>query len=567
MRVRGGLDTQNRVYCAKWTALPLIVGFMCASFTAAASFLLAGLLHCYPDRMNSALWTTTLIKGFFFSIVSAGIGLLLYVKRAQFRFICLKANTPPPRAKHNPLPYLLWLLIFIGIVFFPRLNAYPWIAPDEAHHLSVAKNLALHHLYASGNPESGYRCFDTYDSVGVPVIGLTAMVHEFLGITPAVARGVVAFYYLLLCIGLFLLFLPSGPLPVTCGILLATFGYGTIYLGRTFYGEIPALTFLVWGLLAWRHAFSTGNPCFWGGVAGGAFGLAILCKTILILSAFAFLAVLIWDRITEKRLHLPHLLCPAFGVLGMLGIWAVIQHLATHEAVPPPRDTLGLYQHYLMFGWRSPLNALARFKAEPFQTLFLMITLFYGLFPFVRQTRDPARILLVFMAYFYLFWWLFFTPCQIYRYSWWSYWIGGGLCGIMLGRLSDRLKFHGRVAWRTGMGLLMLFLCASIVPDAVRELRQIYSADENQDEYAVAAYLEHHAQNKKLLTTYYPLGMTLGYLNQRHVETIKAVPALIPSDTWILILVREQAALPAGHQPDEVFGKYALLKGGTTVGR
>ena len=546
----------------EWGFMTLIVLFMCASFTCVASFLLIGLVLLSLEKPNYHLLMTTAVKGGFFLCVTCLLGFLFFRKKRSF------ANDEPftspikPPSRRTKVFCLLMVLLLPAVILFPRLGAYPWIAPDEAHHLAVAQNLALHGVYASGNEESGFRMFDNYDSVGVPVIAPIAGAFKIFGVSLAVARGVVAFYYILLCLGLFLIFLPTGPVPATLGILLATVGYGTIYLGRTLYGEVPALAFVVWGLLAWRHAL-THRPHVWSLVAGISLGLAILCKTILLMSAFAFLAVLLLDWFTERRLRLPLILWPAVGVITTLVFWVIIKHLVTLNTTPSAGDTLGLYQHYLMFGWHSPANAFRRFTAEYWQTLAIMTALLYGLIITARSKRDPAQTLLVLLAVFYLFWWSFFTPCQIYRYSWWSYVIGGCFCGILYGNLFmvsiSRLKPVCSIA-------VVLFLLP-FLPNAAHEISSVYHEDETKDEYAVAKYLDQVSPNQRVLTTYYPLGMTLGFLCQRTVPTIDAIPPIISSDIVILVDTRDQSPLLGDHTPEVRLGRYAVLKGGTTPTR
>ena len=546
-----------------WAILALVVLFMCASFTCAASFILIGLLLLSPEKPDFHLLTTTAIKGGFFLCVTSGLGVYLY--RRMFPLTDDKPfHEPTTPSTHRTMAICLAItLLFPALILLPRLGAYPWIAPDEAHHLAVAQNLALHGVYASGNSESGFRLFDPYDSVGVPVIAPIAGAFKVFGVRLAVARGVVATYYLLLCIGLFILFLPEDAGPAAFGVLLATLGYGTIYLGRTLYGEAPALAFLVWGLLAWRHALSH-RPHFWSLVAGMAFGLAILCKTIVLLSAFAFLAVILLDWLTERRLRLPQILWPAVGVIGILGLWSIIQRLATQNVAPPAGDTLGLYQHYLMFGWHSPVNAFRRFLSEPWRTLAILIALLFGLSTCAHPKRDPAQTLLVLLAIFYLFWWSFFTPCQIYRYSWWSYVIGGCFGGILCGSIFNALKQRIRFAVLANIIISVMLFLFPVLPDAVREITQIYCADETRDEYAVAQYLDTLPKSRRVLTTYYPLGMTLDFLTQRTIPTIETIPSFIPSDTLILVDTRDQAFMLGTHQPEIRFGRYAVLKGGTS---
>ena len=104
------------------------------------------------------------------------------------------------------------VLCLAALVLLPRLAAYPWAAPDEVHHLGVAKNLAVHNAYASGSPEQGFHYFDPYDSVGPAVLAPVAGAFKLFGVSVGGARVVVACFFLALCAGLFLLAAPVlGP--------------------------------------------------------------------------------------------------------------------------------------------------------------------------------------------------------------------------------------------------------------------------------------------------------------------------------------------------------------------
>lgn len=88
------------------------------------------------------------------------------------------------------------LAVLVCTLFLPRLDVYPWAAPDEVHHLTVAKNIAVHGAYASGHPDRGLDYFDTYDSVGGPVLLPVAGAFTVFGAGLGVARGVMVLFFL-----------------------------------------------------------------------------------------------------------------------------------------------------------------------------------------------------------------------------------------------------------------------------------------------------------------------------------------------------------------------------------
>ena len=333
---RNTMEAKNQEPCssAMWPAwstlwrLFWLSLWMFSLFGVAASVVRLSLPYLSPhdsgDVVISGLWMRVIL----FSVGTVMLGGGLWRWRHVQRDIPV-AILPSDdcRGSKSLIPYagLVLGMVFAAVLVFPRLDAWPWAAPDEIYHLTVAKNLALYGEYASGGSETGFKRFDPYDSVGAPVIVPIAAVFRCVGVSVAAGRCVIGVYLLLLSVGAFFLaWRTFGPGAAVMAVLLTPAAFSTIYLARALYGEVPALAWWVWGLLCWRRAVEKPGDIRVGLLAGLAFGLAVLCKSIFVMSAFAFVAVWFWDRMGPRRIPLSAMFFPAVGVAGCIAAWATL---------------------------------------------------------------------------------------------------------------------------------------------------------------------------------------------------------------------------------------------------
>ena len=195
--------------------LAFLTAFVCSAFSAAASAFLL-LFVRVPELQLRELTAGLILR----------LGLFLVLAAASL-FGVLKL--PLPALPAEPLPEvpvskrwrgtgLLIVLAFAAVLLVPGLDDYPWAAPDEMHHLIVAKNLAFVGEYASGSPSAGLRRFDPFDSVGPPAIVPAALAFRCFGLGLSQARCVTAAYFLGLCALLYLLAKPVfGPRAAVLG--------------------------------------------------------------------------------------------------------------------------------------------------------------------------------------------------------------------------------------------------------------------------------------------------------------------------------------------------------------
>ncbi|NIA13896.1 MAG: hypothetical protein GWP08_07435 [Nitrospiraceae bacterium] len=536
----------------------LVAVFVCAVFSTAGAALLLTVFLLQGTDESAAFMVRLLVKELFFTVAGlVSLGLLLRVARRV-----PDAPTPSSAISLSAHWPLLFPLLLAAVLVLPRLTAYPWAAPDEIHHLNVARNLAVYGQYASGSPEIGFNLFDSFDSVGPPVIVPVAAAFRVAGVSFASGRLVMAVYFLLFCGALYSLCVPLwGPRATALGLAMTIVSFASVYLGRTLYGEVPGLAFMVLGLLSWRRALRTPKWSVWGLMAGLAFGLAILCKTILLLSAFAFLGALAYDFVTFRRIRIPHLVLPAAGTFLVLAAWLLIQSLVEQEASDAPGGTLGLYRHYLMFGVRSARKTLGWFLLEPVTTAGLLFGGLMAIPILFRKRYDPALVVLFLIAVFYAFWFSFFTPGQLPRYLWFTYAIGGTFAGVA--------AWHAlRTALSGAYGPAQRALCALlaavlIVPGAIRiagDFRHVYTVDETQDEHALAAYIRELPEEATAVTTFWPLTGALDLLANRRVEVAENVNEALESGAIVIVDTLSQPDAIIGRTPEKRIGRYAIIR-------
>jgi len=513
-----------------------------------------------PDSTLTKLAAKTL----FFLLASCATGLAIWKSRCDIP-LPSPAMAAPPSSKE--LMALLATLLLIACEIAPHLAQYPWAAPDETYHMTVARNLAVHGLYASGDPAAGFTMFDPYDSVGAPVIALIAGALKLAGVIAlphamlSATRAVMLAYYFALCAALFLLPRPTlGPAGALTGLLVMTASFGSTYLARTLYGEAPALAFLAIGLLAWRRGIASSRLSGWLPIAGLLFGMSVLCKSIMILTAFAFLGALAYDAVTFRRTRWPHYLIPAFCGLAVITAWWTLQALLRHGAPAETGGTLGLYQHYLMFGYRSAHHAIAWMLQDPLALIGLLCGLALALPIIFHKRYDPALVVLFLTAIFFAFWWVFFTPGQIPRYVWFTYAIaalftGNALWDALHCVLGERVFSAQRIV----SFLLAVVILIPAGQRVSREFSAIYTLDEMHDDRELALLVRDLPESSRVATTYWPLVRTLNVLGGRHVDTIDRLPERVQAGSVIITDNKTQPETARGREPSVRMGRYAIF--------
>jgi 4-amino-4-deoxy-L-arabinose transferase-like glycosyltransferase len=221
----------------------------------------------------------------------------------------------------------LWLLLLRQPVLPP-----PWF--DEGINLSAAATLAQSGLYAL--PDAlGPRVLDPAIQTGPTVLVPIAVVYKLFGVGILQARLViVAFGLLAFCAYWLLARWLIGPRPALLALLFLLAGTPDPYanflgMSRQALGEIPALAYLLLGLLIWLKAVERRStslaPLIFSGMA---WGMAMLTKSQVMLTFPAALAVLaILDRLYYRQASWRAFLLPALVAAGCVAAWYLAQLL------------------------------------------------------------------------------------------------------------------------------------------------------------------------------------------------------------------------------------------------
>jgi hypothetical protein len=459
----------------------------------------------------------------------------------------------PEAAPQEPQPWtsrdaalLAFVLALGALASLPNLNDYPFAAPDETHHLIVARNLAQYGAYASGHPDTGLNYFDDYDSVGPTLIVPAAAAFKLFGVSLAAARAVVSLYFLGLLAVVFLWVRRHAGTNVAgfaaVGVLLA---YSSFYLSRTFYGEVPALFFLVAGLMLWERA--RGVPAH--AAAGLLLGCCVLTKPIFIIVACCGAAALFFALVRGDTLRWRGLAALVAGIVFPVVLWSWVQSMGQTEQ----RSMLGIYQHYLLFGI-APIgrNLLWLLLDAPLGNAVYAALALLGGGLLVARRASPAALTLWLLAPFFAQWWLAYTPGQLPRYLWPCYVVSGIAWGVAMARF---LSTPGNRALRFAALTLL------VLPPALWlrvQLPELATNREMRATQELAAWLEANAPQESLATDDYTLRGALVFLTGRPIGGNADLHTLLAGHDLVAVRRATLAADPGG-EVRQVIGEFAVL--------
>lgn len=497
----------------------LLASLVCAAYTCAATGLLWVFLTASPSLEAPEFLRRLALKGGVAAVLVMVLFGIIRVLAARCH-ASIRQESVLPSPSPRQILWLLPALILAAALMLPNLAVYPRAAPDELHHLIVAKNLAEYGLYASGHPAKGFKVFDPFDSVGAPVLLPVAGMFKLFGVELAPARLVIAAYFLGLCIAVWFLVTPLfGPAAGAGAAMLMTVAFSSTYLGRTLYGEVPGLFFLITGLLFWRYAITRKGLSPSAVFAGCMFGLAILCKTVLLLSVFAVAGAVLFDGLTHKRIRPLHLLLPAIGATAVVGTWFTVQTLLSYGLSENAGGTLGLYRQYLLPGAGAALRNSAYLMKHPYAHVVMLCCVTFVVCRVFRRQYDPPLIVLLLAAAFYAYWWFVFTPGRHVRYLWYGYAVSGLCVGITAAWLATHAFSSTNPLGRRAAYLL----AAGVVTGpwllwASMQGYEIHFKTEMAHDRALAAYVAHLPADAQIGSTFYPVRGTIMFLAGRWVD-------------------------------------------------
>jgi hypothetical protein len=539
-----------------------IITFVCAGFTAVASFVLWASVLRWGGENDPGLATRLLVKGILFgALTTVALRWLRVQGRAWTRLVDEVNSETPTDSRGRPLALSI-VLVAVCLITIPYLGAYPHIEPDESHHLIVARNLAEYGVYGSGHPDAGFRWFDDYDSVGPPVILPVALSFKLGGVSLFSGRIVVALCFLALCVACYWLLRPlfGTPAAITA-MAIGAMAVGSAYLSRTVYGEAPALLFLIGGLLFWRRSILGKQVLVNAALAGLLFGLMILTKYFMVVVAWAFLGAYVYDRLTFRKLQLVHVLIPAVCAVAVLIVWLTVQSAYGADSTHGAAEKLSMYRHNLMFGFDPVLRTAGWILRRPV-TLLVSIAAMIAAAPVIFYRRyDPAGAVLYLFAPFIAYWWIFFTTGNIPRYLWYCIVIAAMFTGPLAYMLLRGMKRSTRPVAQYACVALGIVVLGPYVINTWNELMGIYGRNDMADEYALVEYVQTQPVSEPIATTFYPLERTMNLLANRHVVRIPATPDALATHPLVLVDSASQEMLLNGVEPVERFGRYVVVKG------
>ncbi len=532
----------------------LVLVLVCAAFTCVASAVVCALALAGHIAYETPFLVKLLIRIAGFGAISAVAGFALLRTRPSL------AEIPLP-----PTPGPQWRLVLIpcavaAVIAFPRLGATPHVEPDEWHHLDVARNLAVHGLYASGNPEDGFVLFDSYDSVGPPVILPVAAAMRLGGPHLESARLVMAVFFVAFAGVIYLFVAPVfGGWAAVASSLLALGAWGSAYLGRALYGEVPALMFLLLALIAGRAAIQRQHPWSWGIAAGALFGLAVLSKYYLLMALWPLLGALILDRITAKRIRWVHVVSPAIGAFTIIATWSAVQMFAERNVTHAAGGQLSMYQHNILFGIEGVENTIGYLATQPASTLAMVAGLAFGAWLVRRHIADPTVAALWLFAAFQWYWWVFFNTGNLPRYSWYGWAATAILLGPLLNMLIESLRTP-RTDQQLSRPLAIACCAAMVIPAAVRtaqETQRAFQSDEMESTRALAMYVASRPDEDRIAAAFWPLERSIQFLSGR---TIARLGDTDTANEYDVVLVNADSNAQWIHgRPAKRFGPYAAI--------
>lgn len=176
------------------------------------------------------------------------------------------------------IPSILFTIFIVFLAFY-NLTDYPLTWFDEGSHLHVPKTLVRFGVYADYSSE-GFRYYGPTIGIGPTVLLPIAGVFKIFGIGLLQARLVMALYFIVAVMAYYqLVKIMGGSITalVATLLLLSTRGVNFVEVGRNVLGEVPAMFFLVTGLVVWFSGWDqnrTGRLF----IVGLLLGLAMVTK-------------------------------------------------------------------------------------------------------------------------------------------------------------------------------------------------------------------------------------------------------------------------------------------------
>lgn len=491
----------------------------------------------------------------------------------------------------------LMLAIAVMVLFlaFYRLTDYPLTWFDEGSHLHVSKALVKYGVYADYSSE-GFRYYGPTNGIGPTVLLPIAGVFRWFGVGLLQARLVMVVYLL---VGLYLFYRLTVSLEgdgwygLAFLLLFASRGVSILEYGRQVLGEVPALVFLLGGLLVWWQTWE--RPA-WGKLtlAGVLLGLSVVTKSQVLLFlgptlALAWLANLLYYRLLPQKVFL----LPGLVTAGLFAAWQAfllfgLDPQASIGNLALLRETSG--SAAFVFSMELVRRSLSELSSVRGYFGLLGVGLLYGVSLLLPRRIEAQKWgILWMMATFNLLWYV------LASISWLRYaFIGLVLACIFTARflydltrevlprlgefwqaIKEKRPVPGVVA---AQGAMALAVAGMVLGSLALNVRQVLAPVENAP-MLMAVYLNQHVPLDAVIETYEP---EMGFLTDHryHYPPHSYLNKTIQS-TWLggsspgegydfiqkekpaYILVGKFAAWVQFYSIPEIESRYDLL---TTIG-
>ncbi len=414
---------------------------------------------------------------------------------------------------------LLLALVTVAFLALYNLSEFPVIWFDEGAHLHVPKTLIRYGVYADHSSD-GFRYYGPTVGVGPTVLLPIAAVFQLLGVGLLQARLVMV-GYLFLAVVLF--FRLAGQLRgggfawVATALLLTAPGLAFVEYGRQVLGEVPAMAFLLGGLLLWFSTWERSSVPRLLAI-GSLLGLSVVTKAQFLLVIgpvllLAWVANLLFYRSAPQRVFL----IPGLTTLGAFLLWQAIMVLYLGPATA--LENLSLLRD---------ASAGAAFVFSPgliatsFRSLFggalyaglALPGLFYGATLILRRDRPAHQWLVLFLLAVTNLAWYVFASIGWVRYAFpglsiSSLFVASLVLDVSRGAAFPPLKREALRVWQHALTVdgakwaLRAWLAASIAIGLIYLGRQILFPAVNAPA-AMAAYLDRAVPADAVIETWEP---------------------------------------------------------------
>jgi 4-amino-4-deoxy-L-arabinose transferase-like glycosyltransferase len=446
------------------------------------------------------------------------------------------------------------LLVFLATY---NLETYPKTWFDEGSHLHVPKALVQAGVYADRSAE-GFRYYGPTTGVGPTVLLPIALAFKLAGIGLLQARLVMAVYLLAAIALVAEAARRRYGLPTAClaaALLITAPGVDLLYLGRQALGEVPALAYLMLGLLAWwRSVDGVGRRGAALALAAVGFGLAAMTKNQFALLLVPTIALLfVADRVYYRQLAPRFYVVPLLGVVVAMALNYLAQLLVAVAGTGDVWTTLRLLREasggaIFVFSPARSLSSLKFLVSADVFGYWGIPALAYGVFLARERSRAGLRdaFLVAFVGVGLA--WFAFGSIGWPRYAFPALAalaiLTAKLLVDLVQALGRRLDAHAPAAARGGPALalaLAVGIALVVAAPLQNEARTILTAT-NRDPQAVAAYLNANVPETAVIETWEP---ELGFLTDHAYH--------YPPSGWLDRAVRakwlQSDALIAGYDP------------------